>query len=188
LPESFQAAIEELKQSVAVLADELVKEKLRSALGAAANSPNCAAAKLDSHLPADSIADPSSAVSAANQRGAERRGYTVPEFMALFDGDLASLSGFEQVQCHDLSSTGVSFFLNRPLDQRDNLLITLGQRSGGVIMTAVVVYSRPIIVRGEDRYRIGCKFGRRLEAMEAAALDPSLSSARGLYSITALGN
>jgi hypothetical protein len=95
------------------------------------------------------------------------------------------LANFEQVQCHDLSATSVSFFLDRPLVDGDALLITLGQQSGGVIMAAKVIYSRPIIVRGIDRYRIGCKFERRLDPNEAAKFEPLLFAARSLYAITA---
>jgi hypothetical protein len=45
-------------------------------------------------------------------------------------------------------------------------------------MAAKVVYSRPIIVRGEDRYRIGCQFMRRLGADEAANVVASLARAK----------
>jgi hypothetical protein len=98
--------------------------------------------------------------------------------MALFEDNLQSLPTFEEVQCHDLSATGVSFFLERPLDAGDNLLITLGQQAGGAIMAARIVYCRPIIVRGEDRYRIGCQFLRRLAAEEAEQLQEPIDAAR----------
>jgi hypothetical protein len=182
LPEQFQAMVRDLQQSVARLEKELAKEKNKASIKSS-NGDQSSATDSDPGSE-DSDSGSETCGTDADKRMAERLGYAVPEFMALFDEDLQSISDFEQVQCHDLSSTGVSFFLDRRLYVGDNLLITLGQQTGGTIMAAKVVYSRPIIVRGEDRYRVGCRFLRRLKDEEATGLKPQLATARSVYSIT----
>jgi hypothetical protein len=184
MPDQFQAAMEELKRSVSLLAQELAKEKQKNAAGQPPLPANRADLPIEQNAASSlrlviSSGDvPPPAKSGADKRGAERLGYAVPEYMARFEDDLQTLGEFEEVQCHDLSATGVSFFRDQPLDQGDNILITLGQQSGGVVMAAKVMYSRAIIVRGEDRYRIGCQFLRRLGPEEAEQLQGALDSAR----------
>jgi hypothetical protein len=184
MPDQFQTAVKELKQSVSQLAAELAKEKAKHAVEPQARAAEQVypppdvnhTAALQSSASNGSADSPPRA--GADKRGADRLGYAVPEYMARFEDDLQTLDDFEEVQCHDLSATGVSFFRDRPLDCGDNILITLGQQAGGVIMAAKVVYSRPIIVRGEDRYRIGCQFLRRLGLEEAVQLQSALDLVR----------
>lgn len=183
MPDQFQAAMEELKQSVSLLAQELAKEKKKHlqqpAHAAVQGDPpqgQSSGASLRVVVSKGEVSSP--AKLGAEKRGAERLGYAVPEYMARFEDDLQTLGEFEEVQCHDLSATGVSFFRNQPLDQGDNILITLGQQAGGVVMAAKVMYSRAIIVRGEDRYRVGCQFLRRLGPEETEQLQGALDSAR----------
>ena len=171
LPKEFQQALEGLKQSVLAIAEE-IKTTSRA-------TPTDQRADV-----APSARTPQGTSPAADVRKETRHGHALPEFMALWDGEISSIQAFERVQCHDLSASGISFFLDRPLDAGEQLVITLGQERGGLLMAASVIYSRPIIVRGEDLCRIGCKFVRRLDAGEAAMLDPLLATVRSVYAIT----
>jgi hypothetical protein len=119
LPEQFQSTVRELQQSVARLEEELAKERKRKL----ANRLQSAEENSVPEVGRNDVSPVEK--NAADQRGAERQGYAVPEYMALFDEDLQTIGDFEQVQCHDLSATGVSFFLDRHLDAGDSLLITL---------------------------------------------------------------
>jgi hypothetical protein len=93
---------------------------------------------------------------------AARRYYPNEEFIALLENESEAIESFERVQCHDLSSTGISFYLDRPLDCQQLVAISLGSSGDVVFMAAKVIYSRFVLVRGEERYRIGCRFVRRL--------------------------
>lgn len=102
-------------------------------------------------------------------------GYCVHEHIALYQNNSPALSDYERVLCHDLSQKSVSFFRHEPLPADKLLIITLSQSTQPIYMVASVVYSRPTIVRGEDLYRIGCRFIRRLEGApgeEAACVTP----------------
>ena len=96
---------------------------------------------------------------------ANRRGYRVPAYIAPYRDDLAAIANYERVFCHELSQTGVSFIRRDPLASGGQLIVTLSQKNAPTIyMVASVVYSRPIIVRGDELYRISCRFIRRLES------------------------
>lgn len=175
LPDHLQAALETLKQSVSTLAEQLAKAESPAAKEPRKPAPQ--EEKANGLVPSP-LTDPGSC--GKREEEEERRGHAVPEFIAIYEHDLSAVSKFERVICHDLSATGISFFMGRPLDEHDRLLITLGQQAGGVIMSARVMYSRPIIVRGEDRHRIGCAFERRLKPEEAKKLDRLLALAKEL--------
>ena len=175
LPQSFQQALEGLKQSIRSLAQEV--RVAQEEKPATVHSRVATTAPTRELIPAPPT----------NARKDARHGHAVPEFIALWDGEIASVQAFERVQCHDLSASGISFFREQPLDAGEQLVITLGQQNGGLLMAASVIYSRPIIVRGEDLYRVGCKFVRRLDASEAGMLDPLLSKVRSVYAITCEG-
>jgi hypothetical protein len=161
LPDEFQRAIEELAHAVKRMAKDLNATS-------PVDPPNTRESRLamDQAIAArlDKCHASGEAEKGTELCGTIRRGYKVPEYIAPYQDDWSAIPHLERVLCHDISATGISFFRDRPLDYGDAMIITLSQPTGTIFMVATVQYSRPIIVRGEDRYRIGCRFDRRLGA------------------------
>jgi hypothetical protein len=103
-----------------------------------------------------------SAISDDDRRISPRRPHRVFQWIApCINGKLPEQSMFYQVQCIDISRTGVAFFSYEPLPS-DEVIIAIGT-------TADAVYVRSRVancVRLEDsegvRYRVGCEFIERL--------------------------
>jgi hypothetical protein len=97
-----------------------------------------------------------------DRRISPRRPHRVFQWIApCINGKLPEQSMFYQVQCIDISRTGIAFFSYEPLPS-DELIIAIGT-------TADAVYVRSRVancVRVEDsegvRYRVGCEFVERL--------------------------
>jgi hypothetical protein len=97
-----------------------------------------------------------------DRRVSPRRPHRVFQWIApCINGKLPDQAMFYQVQCIDISRTGIAFFSYEPLPS-DELIIAIGT-------TADAVYVRSRVancVRVEDsegvRYRVGCEFIERL--------------------------
>ena len=97
-----------------------------------------------------------------DRRISPRRPHRVFQWIApCINGRLPEQTMFYQVQCIDISRTGISFFSYEPLPS-DEVIIAIGT-------TADAVYVRSRVancVRLEDsegvRYRVGCEFLERL--------------------------
>jgi hypothetical protein len=93
---------------------------------------------------------------------AERYGYPNDQFVAFFAGEFPAGEDFEQVRCKDISVNGISFFLNRRPD-KDKLVISLGAAPNLTFMVARVMNSRRTYTNGQECYRVGCRFVRRVD-------------------------
>lgn len=102
-------------------------------------------------------------VSEIDRRGAERREYPVHEQIAPYQDAIPASSDFEQVLCHDLSTSGISFFRARPMNAGDKLVVSLSQNLPTIFMAATVMHCRPTIVNGEDLYQVGCRFDQQMD-------------------------
>jgi hypothetical protein len=97
-----------------------------------------------------------------DRRVSPRRPHRVFQWIApCIDGRLPDQSMFYQVQCIDISRTGISFYTYEPLPS-DDVIVAIGT-------TADAVYVRSRVancVRLEDsegvRYRVGCELLERM--------------------------
>jgi hypothetical protein len=113
--------------------------------------------------PADAVAR--SDVAASNpddRRVSPRRPHRVFQWIApCIDGRLPDQSMFYQVQCIDISRTGISFYTYEPLPS-DDVIIAIGTTADAVYVRSRVANS----VRLEDadgvRYRVGCELLERM--------------------------
>jgi hypothetical protein len=99
-----------------------------------------------------------------DRRVSPRRPHRVFQWIApCIDGRLPEQSMFYQVQCIDISRTGISFFTYEPLPS-DELIIAIGTTADAVYVRSRVANN----VRVEDsegvRFRVGCEFVERLGA------------------------
>ena len=108
----------------------------------------------------------------AEQRSAKRWPYPVTELLAACrQGRLPNHTMFREVVCHDLSTTGISFFLPRPPGFR-LAVITLGKLTDKTSMLIRVVHSTAYDVTGHNRYLVGCQFVRRVSSRELSGDHP----------------
>ena len=97
-----------------------------------------------------------------DRRVSPRRPHRVFQWIApCIEGRLPEQSMFYQVQCIDISRTGISFYTYEPL-QSDEVIIAIGTTVDAVYVRSRVANS----VRLEDsdgvRYRVGCEFVERM--------------------------
>jgi hypothetical protein len=97
-----------------------------------------------------------------DRRVSPRRPHRVFQWIApCIDGRLPDQSMFYQVQCIDISRTGISFYTYEPLPG-DEVIIAIGTTADAVYVRSRVANS----VRLEDsdgvRYRVGCEFVERM--------------------------
>jgi hypothetical protein len=116
-----------------------------------------------------------SAHSDDDRRISPRRPHRVFQWIApCINGKLPDQSMFYQVQCIDISRTGIAFFSYEPLPS-DELIIAIGTTADAVYVRSRVANN----VRLEDsegvRYRVGCEFIERL----GPRADNGQSSANG---------
>jgi hypothetical protein len=111
--------------------------------------------------PAANASDKSS-LSPQDRRTSPRRPHRVYQWIApCIGGRLPDQSMFYQVQCIDISRTGIGFFSDEPLSSEE-VIIAIGTTADAVYVRARVMNS----VRVEDmdgvRYRVGCEFIERI--------------------------
>lgn len=88
--------------------------------------------------------------------------YPTQQFAAFYNVEMPSPEEFVPVQCIDVSASGISFLLDhRPTS--DTLVITLGQKPQLTFMAAKVMNHRYMLANGEEGYRVGCLFLKRLD-------------------------
>jgi hypothetical protein len=97
-----------------------------------------------------------------DRRASQRRPHRVFQWIApCIEGRLPDQSMFYQVQCIDISRTGIAFYSYEPLPSEE-VIIAIGTTADAVYVRSRVANS----VRLEDsegvRYRIGCEFIERL--------------------------
>ena len=113
--------------------------------------------------PAAAVAQPAVAGSSPDDRRVSpRRPHRVFQWIApCIDGQLPDQSMFYQVQCIDISRTGISFYTYEPLPS-DDVIIAIGTTADAVYVRSRVANS----VRLEDsdgvRYRVGCELLERM--------------------------
>jgi hypothetical protein len=103
-----------------------------------------------------------SSLSPQDRRTSPRRPHRLYQWIApCIDGRLPNQSMFYQVQCIDISRTGIGFFSQEPLSSEE-VIIAIGTTADAVYVRARVMNS----VRVEDmegvRYRVGCEFIERI--------------------------
>jgi len=96
-----------------------------------------------------------------DRRVSPRRPHRVFQWIApCIDGRLPDQSMFYQVQCIDISKTGIGFLIYEPLPS-DEVIIAIGTTTQAVYVRSRVANC----VRIEDeegvRYRVGCEFVER---------------------------
>ena len=92
-----------------------------------------------------------------DRRQSQRFAYTVVQNMAPYDGKkLPTSDMFRQVQCHDLSTGGISFIWpHDPEFEQVVIKLTAGQRT--LYVVARVVSRRPLD-ESKRRFLVGCRF------------------------------
>jgi hypothetical protein len=96
--------------------------------------------------------------------------YECVQMIAPFDGvNLPPASAFRPVHCHDISISGLSFFLpQRPTFQ--NLVVSLGKEgSNRQCITARMVHFRAMQHEGTAQFLVGCEFIEKLPAVPTPA-------------------
>lgn len=96
-----------------------------------------------------------------DRRTGERRRYECTQLLAPYDArTLPQQADFRQVQCHDLSPTGFSFYSYRK-PETENVVIALGAIPFKFFVAEIIHMSRS--EEGDGRnFLIGCHFLQRL--------------------------
>jgi PilZ domain-containing protein len=99
----------------------------------------------------------------SNRRRRKRLPYEVMQRMAPCpDGKLPPLSTFQQIRCHDLSQSGLSFDTKTPILD-EFIVLALGRGKETVFIRARVANSFPVKLGAGSAFRVGCEFLNRLE-------------------------
>jgi hypothetical protein len=108
-------------------------------------------------------------LSPQDRRVSPRRPHRVFQWIApCIDGRLPDQSMFFQVQCIDISRTGVAFFTYEPLPS-DEVIIAIGTTEDAVYVRSRVANLVPVADSEGVRYRVGCEFIERLGEKPAAS-------------------
>lgn len=96
--------------------------------------------------------------SSQERRRYKRHPFPYAQQVAAYDGENSpSAKDFFEVECHDISTDGISFFTDRPVCHQD-LVITLGRSPDVKYMTARVVHTTEVT---PTRFLVGCRFTGR---------------------------
>ena len=87
---------------------------------------------------------------------------TVQSVAPLVDGRLPKIAELREVLCHDLSTSGFSFYTAQP-PRAEHLLVRLAGVAKATYLTAQVMHCRQIADGGETAFLAGCKFTGRVE-------------------------
>jgi PAS domain S-box-containing protein len=99
---------------------------------------------------------------AVQKRGSARRDYRYRQRMAPMHGDaLPAASEFVDVDCRDISASGISFFQDR-LPTFETLVVGLGRPPALSYFSARVMRVARVEEDGTARYLIGCGFSGRI--------------------------
>jgi CheY-like chemotaxis protein len=108
------------------------------------------------------------------RRSVERQPYLKTELLAACSpGELPSPSMFREVVCHEICTTGISFFLPRPPGFQ-LAVITLGKSTDKISMLIRVVHCTEHDDTGHQRYLVGGQFERRVSSRELRGGHPAV--------------
>ena len=97
------------------------------------------------------------------RRGSPRRPFPYVQHVAAYQNDGApQADAFAEVECHDLSATGFSFWAQEPPEQR-YLVIRFGASNDLIYLAAEVIHATPRDRDGQAIFIVGCRFLQRLE-------------------------
>jgi hypothetical protein len=88
--------------------------------------------------------------------------YPTQQFVAFCADEMPPPEEFVQVQCLDVSASGISFLLDHP-PTSDTLIISLGKTPQLTFMAAKVMNQHYMMANGQEGYRVGCQFLKRLD-------------------------
>jgi hypothetical protein len=97
--------------------------------------------------------------SEAERRGKLRLSFPTTQAIAPYvDGSLPLKSMFRPVQCQDLSTTGLAFYLPEP-PKTDRIVVELSTNASVIYLTAAIAHCRPASDDPQKPlYLIGCRF------------------------------
>ncbi len=87
---------------------------------------------------------------------------TVQSVAPIIEGRLPKLSELHEVLCHDLSTSGFSFYVASP-PTTESLLVRLAGNGKATFLTAQVMHCRQVADGGETAFLAGCKFTGRVQ-------------------------
>lgn len=101
---------------------------------------------------------------AGERRGKLRRNFPAVQAMAPYlNGCLPPKEKLQPVQCHDLSTGGISYFATDWPDY-DRLVVALATANQVIYLTAAVVHTKRISPEGDPPlFQIGCRFIGRVQ-------------------------
>ena len=99
----------------------------------------------------------------AERRGDGRHEYNQVQLLAPYDGrSLPVQADFQQVQCHDISPRGFSFFLPKRPDY-EHLIVALGAVPF-TFFSAQIMHADETVRGTSAHFLVGCQFTDRIEA------------------------
>jgi len=100
--------------------------------------------------------------SGAERRDSDRHSFESTQHISPFDGEAASpaTTDFRAVQCHDLSTTGLSFLSAEPIPA-DHVMVALGG-TPPKLLVAEIMHTDPIDTDAGPQFLIGCHFTGRM--------------------------
>jgi hypothetical protein len=108
----------------------------------------------------DELTGSDAATESADELLSVRRPYHVTQYMAAWDGTLPRGNQYQEIECNDLSASGMSFFV-KELPTSKFLTITLGLEHDLLMLAEVVNHQRWQRGRSLD-FLVGCRFTKRL--------------------------
>jgi hypothetical protein len=103
-------------------------------------------------------------VSPSDRRNKDRRSFpTVQSVAPYIDGHLPPVQDLRPVQCHDLSTTGISFLADSMPDYQ-RLLVALATPYQVIYLIGEVVHCKRVsLERAQPLFQIGCRFIERVQ-------------------------
>lgn len=99
----------------------------------------------------------------AERRAGNRESFQSVQFMGpIVNGRLPKPAEMTEVVCHDISTSGFSFFAGQP-QRSEQLLVRLNGALKSTYLIAQVIHCRPVADGGEAGFLVGCKFTGRVE-------------------------
>lgn len=96
-----------------------------------------------------------------DRRSAERKPYPCMQRIGAFKGEIPAWDNLQEVRCHDLSTTGFSFF-TPTMPSRETIVAVFGSETENVVLLAQVRYVKRVAKGETNLYLVGCKFLRKL--------------------------
>ena len=95
------------------------------------------------------------------RRRADRRPYSYAQLIAPFCGQMPQNPTFREVQCHDLSTSGFSFYATRR-PGFEFMVVELGVSPNVIYIIARIRRVAEIVSGTDVHYLIGCEFQNRV--------------------------